>query len=199
MNLNEMFQRDKEQAAAWAAAALADERAVILDTETTGLGDADQVIEVAVIDIHGNVLLDTLCRHCLPGPIPPDASRVHGITDEMIKTAPVFPEIYGDLKAILQRASRVIVYNAAYDARLIEQTMSAWGLENFESAPFDCAMLSYAAFWGEYNEYHNSYRWQRLATAAARFGAETNGAHRALDDARMALEVIRGMAVQDDR
>jgi DNA polymerase-3 subunit epsilon len=194
MNLNEMFKRDKEQAIAWAAAALADEGAVILDTETTGLGEASQVIEVSVIDIHGGVLLDSLCRHCLLGKIPADASRVHGITDEMLATAPAFPEVWDKLRPILYHASRVIVYNAEYDARLLDQTRQAWGLPEVEPLVFDCAMLPYAAFVGEWNDYHGNYRWQRLTTAAARFGAETNGAHRALDDARMALEVIRGMA-----
>jgi DNA polymerase-3 subunit epsilon len=196
----------RRKAMAWAAAALADEQAVILDTETTGLGEASQVIEVSVIDIHGNVLFDSLCRHCLIGQIPPAASRVHGITDEMLATAPTFPEIYEELKRVLQRASRVIVYNAEYDARLLDQTRQAWGLPEFEVIRFDCAMLPYAAFYGEYNDYHGNYRWQRLTAAAAAFGAETDGAHRALDDARMALEVIRGMAkagrngtVQDDQ
>lgn len=202
MDLEEMFKRDREAAVTWAAGVLADESAVILDTETTGLGEASQVIEIAVIDIHGGVLLDSLCRHCLVGQIPPDASRIHGITDEMLANAPTFPEIYEDLRHILQRASRVIVYNALYDFRLLEQTRQAWGLPAFEVARFDCAMLAYAAFYGAYNEYHSSYRWVKLTVAAGNFGIDTNGAHRALDDARMTLQVIRGMAreaVQDDR
>lgn len=195
MDLNEMLNRDRQLAIDWAAAALADEAAVILDTETTGLGDFDQVIEVSVIDIHGNILLNTLCRHNLER-VPQAASQVHGITDEVLATAPTFAEIYEELKRILQRASRVIVYNAAYDARMIEQTMNGWQLSNFESAPFDCAMLAYAAFAGEWNDYYGNYRWQRLTSAVSRLGADTNGAHRALDDARMALAVIRGMAAQ---
>jgi DNA polymerase-3 subunit epsilon len=194
MDLNEMFKQDKQAAIAWAAAALADEGAVILDTETTGLGEASQVIEVSVIDIHGGVLLDSLCRHCLLGSIPPDASRVHGITDEMLATAPAFPEIYEELKRILQRASRVIVYNAEYDARLLDQTRQAWGLPDFDVASFDCAMLPYAAFYGEWNDYRGNYKWVKLTTAAARFGIRPKNAHRALDDASMALMVIRGMA-----
>lgn len=194
MNLEEMFRRDREAAATWAAAALADEAAVILDTETTGLGEGDQVIEVSVIDIHGNILLNSLCRHCLVGSIPQDASRIHGITDEVLATAPTFAEIYEDLKRILQRASRVIVYNAEYDARLLDQTIRAWGLLDLDVAYFDCAMLPYAAFAGEYSEYHRSYRWVKLTVAARSFGIDTNSAHRALDDAQMTLAVIRGMA-----
>lgn len=200
MTLDEMLNRDRQHASAWAAAALADEDAVILDTETTGLGDYDQVIEVAVIDIHGNTLLNTLCRHNLER-VPQAASAIHGITDETLATAPAFPEIYEELKRILQRASRVIVYNAAYDARMLRQTMNAWGLSLFDAAPFDCAMMVYAAWRGVWSEYHGSYRWVKLTIAAGNFGIEIDGAHRALDDTQMALEVIRGMvkaeAVQD--
>ena len=52
----------------WSAEASATARAwldadpLILDTETTGLGDDAEVIEVSVIDAHGQVLLDTLVR-----------------------------------------------------------------------------------------------------------------------------------------
>ena len=35
---------------------------VILDTETTGLGDSDVIIQISIIDLDGNVLMDSLIK-----------------------------------------------------------------------------------------------------------------------------------------
>ena len=35
---------------------------VILDTETTGLGDNDVIVQLGILDLNGNVLLDTLIK-----------------------------------------------------------------------------------------------------------------------------------------
>ena len=75
------------QARAWLEA-----NALILDTETTGLGDDAEVVELAVIDCAGAVLLDTLVRPS--GPVPAEAAAIHGITDAMLADAPTWSEIH---------------------------------------------------------------------------------------------------------
>lgn len=52
---------------------------VYLDTETTGLGSTDEIIEISIIDDDGSTLLETLVKPSQP--IPADSTRVHGITD----------------------------------------------------------------------------------------------------------------------
>ncbi|MGQ9851437.1 MAG: 3'-5' exonuclease, partial [Aggregatilineaceae bacterium] len=59
---------------------------VVLDTETTGLGQRDQVVQVAVIDYTGAPLLERLIRPGLP--ISADASRVHGLTEKSVRKPP---------------------------------------------------------------------------------------------------------------
>ena len=61
----------------WAQWVLSTPGIVIIDTETTGIGPCDEVIELAVLDTHGRVLLDTLVRPTCP--IDPGAARVHGL------------------------------------------------------------------------------------------------------------------------
>src|SRR3982750_387678 len=52
---------------------------VYLDTETTGLFGDVRIVDVAIVDDAGEVLVDTLVD---PGiPIPVETSRIHGIFD----------------------------------------------------------------------------------------------------------------------
>lgn len=67
-------------------------RAIFYDTETTGIrSDKDQIIEIAAYD----PLLDRRFEKFVnPGrPIPPEATAIHHITDEMVASAPSFKEI----------------------------------------------------------------------------------------------------------
>ena len=99
---------------------------VILDTETTGLQDHDQILEIAIIDAEtGVVLLDqrikpTVSTH-------PDALAVHGITAEALKDTPAWPEYHDQVCRLLVDADRVMVYNAGFDIRMLEQTARAFG------------------------------------------------------------------------
>ena len=51
---------------------------LVVDVETTGLGDRAEVLAIAVIDTTGRVLLDTVSMP--QGRIPTEASNVHGLT-----------------------------------------------------------------------------------------------------------------------
>src|SRR5690606_16006245 len=79
------------------------EDVLILDTETTGLGQAE-VIELSVIDTRGTVLLDTLIRP-RTGVMNPYAQRVHGITLEMLTDQPTWPEVLPELRRIAGAAT----------------------------------------------------------------------------------------------
>ena len=50
---------------------------VVFDTETTGLDGGAEIVEVSCVNGRGEVLLDTLVRPA--GPIPADATAIHGI------------------------------------------------------------------------------------------------------------------------
>ena len=64
-------------------------RPIYYDTETTGTkSDKDRVIEIALFDPERDVAWSTFIQ---PGcPIPPDATAIHHITDEMVAAAPTF-------------------------------------------------------------------------------------------------------------
>src|SRR5699024_3788327 len=68
--------------------------AVVLDTETTGLGPEAAVIEVAALDAAtGEVLLDTLVNPD-GDQVEPAAAAVHGITEAELARAPTWPQVW---------------------------------------------------------------------------------------------------------
>jgi len=181
------------QARAWLAA-----NALILDTETTGLGDDAEVVELAVIDCAGAVLLDTLVRPS--GPVPAEAAAIHGITDAMLAGAPTWSEIHARFCDLVE-GRQVVIYNHEFDVRVINQTARRYGLQApqgfdqvLDRGPIHCAMQAYAEFHGAWNEEKKSYRWHKLSAAAAQQGVTVTNAHRALGDCLMTLGVVRAMA-----
>jgi DNA polymerase-3 subunit epsilon len=175
-----------------------DGKPVFLDTETTGLGGDAEIVEVCVIDTDGTVLLDTLVQPCKP--IPPEATAVHGITNEMVATAPVFAEVWAQLEPLL-RGRPVVIYNAGYDRALLAQTLKCSGIDSDLSAWLDtrCCMEMYAEFWGDWSDWHQSYRWQRLSAAAQQQHISLpEDIHRARADAEMCRQLLHVMAANQD-
>lgn len=171
---------------------------LFLDTETTGLDWLAQVCEIAVVNLRGEVLMNTLVKPTCP--IPPDASRVHGITDEMVASAPDWINNVAEELHDIIRDRTVIIYNAAYDLRVLRQTAEAAGVPGFEPArtAFQCAMETYAEFYGDWNSYRQSYRWQSLANAAKQCGlALPENLHRALADAELTRQLVLHMALSE--
>lgn len=79
---------------------------VFFDLETTGTNTAkDRIVSIACQKLGGDMIPTEEMKHYLinPGiPIPPEASAVHGITDAMVKEAPLFKELAGGLVKYLQ-------------------------------------------------------------------------------------------------
>ena len=98
--------------------------AVILDTETTGLDDTAEICEISVIDsVTGDAILNTLIKP--KSSIPDEVIAIHGITNEMVVNAPSYVDIYNLLMNIFNE-KRVIIYNASYDLRIIQQSAAQY-------------------------------------------------------------------------
>src|SRR3990172_950924 len=79
---------------------------VVLDTETTGL-ERGEIVQIAVIDASGAVLLDTLVKPV--NPIPPDASRIHGLYAADVADAPTWEAVSAQLVPLLT-GRNVVIY-----------------------------------------------------------------------------------------
>ncbi|MBF0326451.1 MAG: 3'-5' exonuclease [Alphaproteobacteria bacterium] len=149
-----------------------------LDVETTGLDSGHEIVEAAVINNDGHVLLDTLCA---PGPlhwIEDEARAVHGITDDMLVGQRPVAEVKAEILDLC-RGREVVIYNAAFELGFLPDLALATG-----AAKIHCAMKAFAELNGEWSDYHGDWRWQTLAVAARRAGHVWRGAgHRAVHDA----------------
>ena len=108
---------------------LEEARFAVLDLETTGFSpEADRIVEIAVVvtDARGAIHREytTLVR---PG-IPVRATRLHGISDADVVGAPRFPEIVGDVGALL-RGAIVVGHNLGFDLRFLRTEFERARLE----------------------------------------------------------------------
>lgn len=170
-----------------AAQKMIDENFVIFDTETTGVGPEDEIVELGIIDCRGNVLYDGMFKPSQK--MNPAASKVSGITDEMLEDEPLFKDEFRKIVWLLD-ADGVIAFNEAFDERMFYQTAQKYGLDTslldriFEKAY--CAEQLYDRYIG--------YDKTKLELACQLEGIEMVQTHRATDDCIMTLELMKKVA-----
>ena len=143
-----------------------DSRLAVVDVETTGFSRHDRVVEFACVTVVDGSVVDeyeTLIQpNRDPGPV-----HVHGITPDMLQTAPRFDAVAGDIASRLDGAV-LVAHNISFDIRMLRQEA-----QRLKGADFDP---------GEGLCTYKLTR-QKLALAAADAGLpEPN--HTALTDAR---------------
>ena len=92
---------------------------VAIDVETTGL-DSDptaRVVELAAVRFVGGVVVDGYSTRINPGiPIPAEAIAIHGITDEDVRAAPSFADVWPSVVALYDSDFvSTVAYSAAFD------------------------------------------------------------------------------------
>lgn len=181
----------RQEAIAKAKAFLAN-RPVFLDTETTGTHNRSEIIEICIVGQNGQILLDSLVKPV--NKIPMDATKVHGISNEMVQEAPGWPQLWPQVKEALAN-QWVGIYNAEFDLRLMQQSHRKCKLdwEPLGARGF-CIMNLYAQFYGEWNDEKGDYRWQSLTKAGEQSGIAIPNSHRAKADTLLARAVLHHIA-----
>ena len=170
---------------------------LFMDTETTGTGRTAEIVELALVDHEGKILFNSVIQPVHP--IPPDAARIHGITNEEAAQAPSWDLVWPELSNILK--GRLIgMYNAEFDIRMMQQTHSFhqmhWPPALFESF---CVMKLYAEYAGEWDSRHGNFRWFSLEKAARQCRLPLPRLHRALADTQLTKRVFDCMASSTPR
>ena len=114
----------------------------VFDLETTGMSPVnDRIVEIAAlrVDLTGEFSE----YHTLLNPgrkIPPGASRVHHITDEMVADAPRFQHIGHDFLEFA-RNSTLVAHNARFDLSFLQESLARCGLPLWQGKTMDSIVL----------------------------------------------------------
>ncbi len=173
---------NRDAAIEWAAGIVNRRDVLYLDTETTGLDSRAEIVEIAVINGVGVTVLDRLVRPS--SRIPPEVTAIHGIDDDMVAGAPTWPVVFAEFAQLLQWYASIVVYNAPFDRRIINQVNQRHGLPPVE-IDWHCAMQQFAVYAG---------RRHSLARAARSIGVPLAPTHRALADTQVCRDLVHAMA-----
>ncbi|WP_456433886.1 exonuclease domain-containing protein [Thermosulfuriphilus sp.] len=160
-------------------------RYTVFDTETTGLEPSlgDKIVAIGAVRLEGGRLLREAIFHTLvnPGrPIPKAATKIHGITDEMVRDKPSLAEVLPRFLAFCE-GTVLVAHNAAFDLKFLKIEAERQGLR-LDLPVVDTLLISYGLF--EEFPGHN------LDEIAGRLGLVVAGLHSALGDALLTAEIF---------
>ncbi len=162
---------------------------VVFDLETTGFSpEGDRIVELAAVELRHGVPGRSRTWLVNPGiPIPPAASRVHGITEADIRDAPPVDRV---LRAFAAFAGDrpLAAHNARFDAAFLRAAAARHGLSEPPGRLIDTLELFRLALPGLQSH--------SLQALAAHYGIRPAAAHRAGDDARLLADMLA--ALQQD-
>lgn len=117
---------------------------VAMDIETTGLDprEGDRVIEIAALRFHRGNTLDSFVSFVNPQiPVKYGAFLVHGITDDMLASAPSFGDIFDDLVRFID-GDVTVFHNAPFDLNFLKRESRIIGRRWIKNPVIDTLKLS---------------------------------------------------------
>jgi CBS domain-containing protein len=159
--------------------------AVVIDTETTGLDAAKaRLVEVAAVriaagEVDASASLRTLVRP--DEPIPAAATRIHGIDDAAVSSAPPFGEIWPMLRGAIGEKV-VIGHTLGFDLAVLKRECERAGVAWTRPRSLDTRLLAEVA--------RPDLAGYSLDQLAAWLGIEPTGRHAALGDATITARVF---------
>jgi DNA polymerase III epsilon subunit family exonuclease len=156
---------------------------VAFDTETTGLGGSDRLVELGAVRFRGEMIEGEWSALVNPGvPIPAEATAVHGIRDADVKACPPAGAVLPSFLDFIEGAA-LVAHNAPFDVRVLVLELLRAGMVLPDNPVLDTCAIPRRLRLAVPNH--------RLGTLAGAFGVHQGRAHRALDDARVAKDLFR--------
>jgi len=97
---------------------------ILFDTETTGTGDQDRIIQVGAMIVHGRDDIESYDELCSTDvPIALEAMEVHNITPDVIENQPPYSETTFAKKVLElnQKENYLIAHNISFDLGMLEK------------------------------------------------------------------------------
>jgi len=154
----------------------------IVDIETTGgMFKRDRITEIAIVLHDGKKIIKQFSSLVNPErSIPPEITRITGITNEMVSNAPKFYEIAKEIVTLLD-GSIFVAHNVRFDYTFIKNEFRSLGY-TFTKRQLCTVKLSRRAFPG--------LRSYSLGSLIQHFDIQVDARHRALDDTLATVEVF---------
>ncbi len=163
-----------------------------LDTETTGVHNQAEVIEVGIIDDDGKVLYDQLVHP--RGKMDPASLRVHGLTLEMLANEPTWDKVGPQVEALLV-GRKVIGYNIEFDLRVMKHSHTlSWMRWTLPETNFIDIMGLYAQFNNDWDMDNRTCRIQSLEMAGRQCNISLQNTHHAVDDCLLTRALLHHIA-----
>ncbi len=155
---------------------------VVFDIETTGLDKKScGITEIGAIKIEGGKIIDHFSTFINPQmPIPQKISELTGITDDMVKNAPLKDEAIPKFLEFC-KGSVLVAHNANFDTGFIKIACENLKLP-FEFGYLDTLMLARCLFTDLPNH--------RLNTLSKHLNIVLENHHRAVDDAKATADIF---------
>ncbi len=101
-------------------------REIVLDTETTGLNphEGHKLVEIGCIELF-NYLPTGKYFHTYINPerdMPQEAYNVHGLSEDFLRTHPLFPEIATEFLNFIQN-DPLVIHNARFDLKFLNHAL----------------------------------------------------------------------------
>lgn len=166
--------------------------AYILDIKTTRRGNSE-IVEITIIRADGTILMSRLVKPSRP--MPAAATAIHGITDGDVENAPIWPDIWLDVKRLIGDRC-VIACNSPFARDMIANSCGRYPtlIENAHLAP-----IGLGTRWVDLMELWQCFSGLDHRVSLAKACTEANvkvGAHRALADAEAARQLLHFIAEQ---
>jgi len=162
----------------------------VVDLETTGgMYKRDRITEIGIVIFDGEEIIEKWSSFVNPErSIPPQITRLTGITDDMVTYAPKFYEVAKEV--VLKTEGCIFVaHNVRFDYMFLRAEFERLGFTYTRRQLCSCR-LSRSTF--------SDFESHSLGNLIKQFGIEVEHRHRALDDAIAATEVLkRCLAAKD--
>lgn len=168
---------------------------VVWDVETTGLDpERDRVVEMAAVLFLGDEIRGVVAGVVDPGrPIPPEATEIHGISDEMVaEHGRPFADLWREAVAMCRQHEETVcaAYNAPFDRGFLRAEAHRVDLHD---VPIGVRLpwLDPLVWVRERDRFERGAGRHRLAPTCERWGVELRNGHAAEDDAVAAGQLLR--------
>lgn len=162
-----------------------------MDVETTGLDPArDRVCEIAILRSKGKQIVgqyQTLVNPCRPIPI--EAQKVNGITDEMVEFSPRFGDVADKVAAALE-GTVTVCHNAPFDTAFLASEFGRIGRRPLRLPVLDTLTLA---------RKHFRFTSNSLGAISRAIGLEPKGWHRASNDVQILKVVFEHFLAEFER